>query len=437
MDCMFVTLEVSNLSGRLNADAYCRESNGGHTMLGEVRAGRQEAAGDRGARSVQRRARLQTGSRAHGEERTWNMPCMVVTLELSKLSGWLNAYASCRGSKDGHTMRGEVRTERREGGRRPWCKQSTGEGSTVQIGDRTRGGAHAEHLVHVRDAGGVEAQRLVERQRGLPRVERRACGGTTCGLGGGRRRATVAHAACRRGLGCRLGAEHGEERTLNMPRIFVTLEVSKLSGWLNADAPCRESKGGHYACGMWEAGGGGRRRRTQRAGEGLAAGWGQGTGRSARVEAQRLVERRRALPRVERGAYGAGRGVPREAGGGRRPGDGGARSVQERARLQVGGRARGGAHPEHVLHGRDFGRVEAQRLVERQRGLPRVERRVYGAVRGCGQGGGEAAGDRGARSVQGRARLQIEGRARGGAHPKHVAHVRDTGGVEAQRLVEH
>ena len=24
-----------------------------------------------------------------------------------------------------------------------------------------------------------------------------------------------------------------------MPRIFVTLDVSKLSGWLNADAPCR------------------------------------------------------------------------------------------------------------------------------------------------------------------------------------------------------
>ena len=30
-----------------------------------------------------------------------------------------------------------------------------------------------------------------------------------------------------------------------MEFMFVTLEVSKLSGWLNADAPCRESKGGH------------------------------------------------------------------------------------------------------------------------------------------------------------------------------------------------
>ena len=37
----------------------------------------------------------------------------------------------------------------------------------------------------------------------------------------------------------------GEERTLNILYMFVTLEVSKLSGWLNADACCRESNGGH------------------------------------------------------------------------------------------------------------------------------------------------------------------------------------------------
>ena len=30
-----------------------------------------------------------------------------------------------------------------------------------------------------------------------------------------------------------------------MPYMLVTLVVSKLSGWLNADADCRESKGGH------------------------------------------------------------------------------------------------------------------------------------------------------------------------------------------------
>ena len=48
-----------------------------------------------------------------------------------------------------------------------------------------------------------------------------------------------------RGLDCRFGAGHGEERTLNMTDMSMTLEVSKLSGWLNADASCRESNGGH------------------------------------------------------------------------------------------------------------------------------------------------------------------------------------------------
>ena len=37
----------------------------------------------------------------------------------------------------------------------------------------------------------------------------------------------------------------------NIWRMVVTLEVSKLSGWLNADAACRESKGGHTVrCGV-------------------------------------------------------------------------------------------------------------------------------------------------------------------------------------------
>ena len=37
-----------------------------------------------------------------------NMPYMVVTLEVSKLSGWLNTDAYCRELKGGHAMRGEV-----------------------------------------------------------------------------------------------------------------------------------------------------------------------------------------------------------------------------------------------------------------------------------------------------------------------------------------
>ena len=34
-----------------------------------------------------------------------------------------------------------------------------------------------------------------------------------------------------------------------MPYMVVTLEVSKLSGWSNADAYCRESKGGKVRAG--------------------------------------------------------------------------------------------------------------------------------------------------------------------------------------------
>ena len=37
-----------------------------------------------------------------------NMNCMVVTLEVSKLSGWLNADALCRESKGGNAVRSEV-----------------------------------------------------------------------------------------------------------------------------------------------------------------------------------------------------------------------------------------------------------------------------------------------------------------------------------------
>ena len=67
---IFVTLEVSQLSGWLNAPALTNIRN------------------------------------------------MFVTLEVSKLSGWLNVYASCRESKGGHTVQGEVRAGRREGGGR-------------------------------------------------------------------------------------------------------------------------------------------------------------------------------------------------------------------------------------------------------------------------------------------------------------------------------
>ena len=50
-------------------------------------------------------------------------------------------------------------------------------------------------------------------------------------------------------------AEGGEraERTANMDRMSVTLDVSKLSGWLKANAPCRVERGtirGVATCGQ-------------------------------------------------------------------------------------------------------------------------------------------------------------------------------------------
>ena len=60
-----------------------------------------------------------------------SMEPILVTLDVSKLSGWLNADAYCRESKSGYEVRGEVLASRWEGGGRPRCKQRVGEGSTA------------------------------------------------------------------------------------------------------------------------------------------------------------------------------------------------------------------------------------------------------------------------------------------------------------------
>jgi hypothetical protein len=67
-------------------------------MRGEVRAGRWEGVWRRRRRKRHARGRPDSrllGARARAE-RTANMPCMFVTSEVSKLSGWLKAYACCR-----------------------------------------------------------------------------------------------------------------------------------------------------------------------------------------------------------------------------------------------------------------------------------------------------------------------------------------------------
>ena len=51
--------------------------------------------------------------------------------------------------------------------------------------------------------------------------------------------ATVAQAARCEGPTAVVAGRARAERTLNMPSMLVTLDVSRLSGWLNADASCR------------------------------------------------------------------------------------------------------------------------------------------------------------------------------------------------------
>ena len=161
---------------------------------------------------------------------------------------------------------------------------------------------------------------------------------------------------------------------------------------------------------------------------------------------QRLIERRRALPRVEKGAYGGMRCEVREAGGGRRP-----RRTQRagksqtdyavRVRSESTGR---GAHVEHELHTLDAGGIpEVQRLIERRRALPRVEKGAYCGMRlvvraACGRR--EAGDDRGTRRVQDTGPdCAGMGKGMGGAHDEHAEHVSHAGGVPVrlwQLLIE-
>ena len=93
---MLVTLDVSRLSGWLNADAHCRVKKGskggltcglgGGTAWGQRRRRMQRA-------ERPRLWRLRVRARA---ERTENMEPIAVTLDVSRLRGWLNADALCR-----------------------------------------------------------------------------------------------------------------------------------------------------------------------------------------------------------------------------------------------------------------------------------------------------------------------------------------------------
>ena len=212
---------------------------------------------------------------------------------------------------------------RQEGIWKRWrCKQRAGRAQLWRLRAGHARGAHRKHVTHVCDAGRVEAQRLVERRRALPSrkgevwEERAAWRAEEAGAhrGGGRGASSVqAGYQLRRVVG--RGAR--AQRTLSMLLKLVTLDVSKLSGWLNADAVCRGDR------------------------EGV----GRGGGMRGRGEASRAWE---------------GIAVAQAA-------------CREGAKAAGGSLARGGtrgAHPKHAPHVRDAGRVEAQRLVERIRVLP-------------------------------------------------------------------
>ena len=95
-----------------------------------------------------------------------------------------------------------------------------------------------KHVAHVRDAGRVEAQRLVERRRALPSRKGGIGRGETRGREGCGE-AAAAHAACRKAPTVETECRARAERTENIHPMSVTLDVSRLSDWLNADAPCR------------------------------------------------------------------------------------------------------------------------------------------------------------------------------------------------------
>ena len=176
--------------------------------------------------------------------------------------------------KEARRMRSEVYGLAGGGWRtRPRRTQRAGKGSTADWGQGTGRSADPEHVAHIRDAGGVEVQWLVKHRRdlssNLPMVERKACGpeagggakpragegSTACGFGAGNRN---------RALSCTPCSGYTPPRSiLNIACMVVTLEVSKLSGWLNADVHCRESKGRHRMRSEYtgrQAGGGGRDR---------------------------------------------------------------------------------------------------------------------------------------------------------------------------------
>ena len=77
------------------------------------------------------------------------MKLMFATLDVSKISGWSNANASCRVERRGYATRDEVRAGRREGVVWRRCKRRARGDLDLRGGAQGICGAHEEHPMHV------------------------------------------------------------------------------------------------------------------------------------------------------------------------------------------------------------------------------------------------------------------------------------------------
>jgi hypothetical protein len=127
-----VPAHAQRMSSLLAADkepAPCRESKGGRVYNWGRGACREAGERVRGGSDGMHGARLSKdwGPRARAE-RTWNMSFMSVTLEVSKLSGWLKADAACR--VEGRACDAGGRGASRKAGGPVWCGGGTQEACT-------------------------------------------------------------------------------------------------------------------------------------------------------------------------------------------------------------------------------------------------------------------------------------------------------------------
>ena len=186
---MSVTRDVSQLRGWLNLIASCGGSQAGalgHMWWAMWCTGSKRQAGRRGGAvgaAITARCAPQHAQREVLATADWG----------TGTGGGSSARETVAHSRTRVAGRG-VRAGRREA----VCTHSMqGRGHDCRLGGRARGStAHDKHQAHVRDAGRVQAEGLVELVRALPRVAQ--AGGTHCGVrgecggpGGGRRRPTA------------------------------------------------------------------------------------------------------------------------------------------------------------------------------------------------------------------------------------------------------